>query len=104
MESWIVGGATTTGSADILLIANPGDVPATVELTVFDTDGPGVPPGGELVVAPQTQRAVPIAGLALGEASPVIRVSATGAPVTAALQASITRTLLPGGVDLVGAI
>jgi len=104
MESWVVGGATTTGSADILLIANPGDVPATVELTVFETTGPVVPPGGRLVVAPGTQRALPIAGLALGEASPVIRVSATGAPVTAALQASITRTLLPGGVDLVGAI
>jgi hypothetical protein len=104
MESWIVGGATTTGSADILLLANPADVAATVELTVYGTAGPLVPPGGELIVAPGTQRAIPIAGLALGEASPVIRVSATGAPVTAALQASITRTLLPGGVDLVGAI
>lgn len=104
MESWVVGGATTTGSSDILLIANPSDVAATVELAVFGTAGPSVPPGGKLVVAPQTQRAIPLSGLALGEASPVIRVSAIGAPVSAALQAGITRTLLPGGVDLVGAI
>ena len=98
------GGATTTGSADILLLANPGDVPATVEITVYGTNGPVVPPGGEVIVAPGSQRAIPIAGLALGESSPVIRVSATGAPVAASLQTSITRTLLPGGVDLVGAI
>ena len=104
MESWIVGGATTTGSADILLLGNPGVVPAVVQLTVYGTSGPVVPPGGELLVPPGTQQAVAIAGLALGEDSPVIRVSATGAPVTATLQASITRTLVPGGVDVVGAV
>ncbi|MEU1972483.1 DUF5719 family protein [Microbacterium sp. NPDC019599] len=104
MESWVVGGSTTTGAADILLLGNPGDVAATVQLTVYGTAGPAVPPGGEVVVAPGSQQAIPIAGLALGEESPVIRVSATGAPVTAALQASIQRTLEPGGVDVVGAI
>jgi hypothetical protein len=56
------------------------------------------------VVAPGAQIVVPLAGLVLGEESPVIRVTAMGAPVQAALQASITRTLLPGGVDQVGAI
>lgn len=103
-ESWLVGGATTTGSADIVIISNPGEVPATVELTVFGTGGPVVPPGGDLVVAAGTQQALSLAGLALGQDSPVIRVSATGAPVTALLQTSLTRTLLPGGVDQVGAI
>ena len=103
-ESWLVGGATTTGSADIVIISNPGAVAATVELTVFGTGGPVVPPGGDLVVAPGTQQALSLAGLALGQDSPVIRVSATGAPVTAVLQTSLTRTLVPGGVDQVGAI
>ncbi len=64
-----------------------------------------VPTGGtDLVVAPGAQIVVPLAGLLLGEESPVIRVTATGAPVQAALQTSITRTLVPGGVDQVGAI
>lgn len=103
-ESWLVGGATTTGSADIVIISNPGQVAATVELTVFGTGGPVVPPGGDVVVAAGTQQALSLAGLALGQDSPVIRVSATGAPVTAVLQTSLTRTLLPGGVDQVGAI
>jgi hypothetical protein len=47
---------------------------------------------------------VPLAGIALGEESPVVRVSAVGAPIHASLQASITRTLTPGGVDQVGPI
>ncbi len=105
MESWLAGGSTTTGSADLVLLANPGDVAATVDLTVYGTDGPQIPPGGAgLVIAPRTQIVVPLAGLALGEDNPVIRVSATGSPVVAALQASITRTLVPGGVDQIGAI
>lgn len=102
-ETWLVGGSTTTGSADLVLLANPGDVPATVRLTVYGARGPQTAPGGAaVVVAPGTQRAVPLAGLLLGEASPVVRVTATGAPVQASLQSSLTRTLIPGGVEQVG--
>ena len=97
MESWLIGGSATTGAA--------GAVPATVQLTVYGASGAQVPAGGsDLIVAPATQIVVPLAGLQLGEESPVIRVTATGAPVQAALQASITRTLVPGGIDQVGAI
>lgn len=105
MESWLVGGSTTTGSADIVLIANPGDVAATVQLTVFGAAGPQTPPGGtDLVVPAGEQLAVPLAGLVSNEQSPVVRVTATGAPVSASLQTSIVRTLEPGGVEQVGAI
>ena len=104
-ESWLVGGSAATGAADLVLLANPGSVPAVVQLTVFGASGPQTPPGGvDLVVAPNSQTVVPLAGLLLGEESPVVRVTAAGAPVQAALQASITRTLVPGGVDQVGAI
>jgi hypothetical protein len=105
MESWLVGGSAATGAADVVLLANPGSVPASVQLTAYGAGGAQVPPGGEeLVVAPGAQIVVPLAGLLPGEESPVIRVTATGAPVQAALQASITRTLVPGGIDQVGAI
>ena len=105
MESWLVGGSAATGAADVVLLANPGTVPASVQLTVYGAGGAQVPAGGEeLTVAPGAQIVVPLAGLLPGEESPVIRVTATGAPVQAALQASITRTLVPGGVDQVGAI
>ncbi|KTS06459.1 DUF5719 family protein [Microbacterium testaceum] len=99
-ESWLVAGATTTGANDLVVLGNPGDVPATVQLSVYGAQGVSTPPGGSnLVVAPGTQRVVPLAGLLLGEESPVVRVTASGAPVRASLQASLTRLLLPGGVD-----
>ncbi|MFB7893166.1 DUF5719 family protein [Microbacterium sp. NPDC056044] len=105
LDSWLVGGSAATGAADLVLLANPGAVPATVQLTVYGVDGPETPLGGtDLVIAPGTQRVVPLAGLALGEETPVVRVSAVGAPIHASLQASITRTLTPGGVDQVGPI
>jgi hypothetical protein len=101
-ESWLVGGATTTGSGDLLLLGNPGAVPATVQVTVYGASGPEVSPGGtQRVIPPGRQVAVPLAGLLPSEQSPVVRVSSTGAPVTAALQSSIIRGLTPGGVDVV---
>jgi hypothetical protein len=105
LDSWLVGGSAATGAADIVLLANPGTVPATVQLTVYGAAGPQSPPGGvDLVVAPGTQRLVPLAGIAFGEETPVVRVSAVGAAIHASLQASITRTLTPGGVDQVGPV
>lgn len=104
MESWLVGGATTTGSGDLLLLSNPGDVPATVQLTVYGASGAQVPTGGvDRVVAAGAQIVIPLAGLVTGEASPVVRVTASGAPVAATLQSSLIRTLVPGGLDHVGA-
>ncbi|MDF2555848.1 MAG: large extracellular alpha-helical protein [Microbacterium sp.] len=105
LDSWLVGGSGATGAADLVLLANPGTVPATVQLTVYGAAGAQAPPGGvDLVVPPGTQRVVPLAGIALGEETPVVRVSAVGAPIRASLQASITRTLTPGGVDQVGPV
>ncbi|MFT4211455.1 MAG: DUF5719 family protein [Microbacterium sp.] len=104
MESWLVGGSTATGSADLVLLSNPGDVPATVDLTVYGAQGAQTPTGATgIVVAPGTQRIVALAGIVVGEQAPAVRVTATGAPVTAVLQSSITRTLLPGGVDQIAA-
>ncbi len=104
-DSWLVGGAGTTGAADLVLIANPGDVAATVTLTVFGASGAVVPAGfGDVTIAPRSQRVVPLAGIALGEDSPVVRVSATGAPVRASMQSSIVRVLQPGGIDQLSAI
>ncbi|MEH3088081.1 MAG: DUF5719 family protein [Microbacterium arborescens] len=104
MESWLVGGSAATGASDLVLLANPGDTPATVDLRVYGADGAQDPVAGrEIVVAARTQRAVPLAALRRGEESPVVRVTATGAPVRASLQTTLTRTLIAGGVDQVSA-
>lgn len=104
-DSWLVGGAGTTGAADLVLIANPGDVSATAELTVFGASGPMTPAGfNDVTIPPRTQRVIPLSGVALGEESPVVRVSASGAPVRASLQSSIVRVLQPGGLDQLSAV
>ncbi|KQZ82089.1 large extracellular alpha-helical protein [Microbacterium sp. Root166] len=105
MESWLIGGSARTGAADLVLLSNPGVVPATVQLTVFGAEGASAPPGGTDVVIPAgSQRVLPLAGLVSGEESPVLRVSAVGSPIHASLQTSLTRTLTPGGVDQVGPV
>lgn len=105
MESWLVGGSGATGAADMIVLSNPGTVAATVQLTVYGASGEQRPPGGAgIIVAAGSQRVIPLAGVALGESSPVVRVTAEGSPVLATLQTSIIRTLTPGGVDQVDAI
>jgi len=99
-ESWIAGAAVRTGTTDVLVVANPSDVTATVTLSVYGVDGRMTPAGAEIAVPAREQRAVPVASLAGGEETPVIRVVAEGAPVRSTLQSSSTRTLDPYGVDL----
>lgn len=104
MESWLVGGSGATGAADLVVLANPGEVAARVTLTIYGAEGATTPAAGaDVRIAAGTQRVIPLAALALGEASPVIQVTASEAPVRASLQTSITRILLPGGVDQVTA-
>lgn len=104
-DSWLVGGSTRTGQTDLVLLANPGEVTATVDLTVFGVTGPDVPPGGRGIAVPaRTQIVIPLSGLARGQDSPVLRVTATGGPVRASLQSSIVRTLAPGGIDQQSAV
>lgn len=102
MESWIVGGAGTTGSSDILLVANPGAVTATVTFTEYGSAG-GTH-SSELVVPAGTQATLPLVAGSAGESSPVVKVTSSGAPVRAALQSSLIRTLDPVGVDVQDAI
>jgi len=103
MESWLVGGSGATGAADLVLLSNPAGVASQVDITVYGAEGPVQPAAAAgIIVPPGTQRVLPLAALALGQESPVVRINASGAPIQASLQTSLTRTLLPGGVDQVG--
>ncbi|GAA3927099.1 DUF5719 family protein [Microbacterium soli] len=96
LEGWIVGGDVSTGASDIILLSNPGVVTATVDLDVYGTTRSA----STVVVPPQTQLGVPLAAVAAGAGTPVVRVTATGAPVRAVLQSTLVRALDPIGVDL----
>lgn len=103
-ESWLVGGATTTGRTTLITLANPGNVEALVDLTIYSPEGEIDAPGAEgIAVQPRGERILSLAGLAPGLTSPVIKVVSSGGQVVANLQQSTVRTLEPGGVDIVGA-
>lgn len=100
LESWLVGGSVGTGTEDLVLLANAGEVPATVTLSVYGTTRSA----RTVVVAPGTQVGLPLASIAAGNEAPVVEVTAVGAPVRAVLQSSLVQVLDPSGVDLQDAV
>jgi hypothetical protein len=102
-DSWLVGGATTTGRTTLIFLTNPTEVASTVTLDIFDEQGVVSAAGTAGIVVPSNgQRVLSLAGFAPGVSSPVVHVTSTGGQITAELQQSIVRGLDPGGVEIVG--
>lgn len=101
-DQWLAGASTTVGRASVLLLTNASSTPATVSLELFGGGGQIQAPGSRgLLVAPGTTRSVVLAGLAPGEEQLSVRVRSAGGPVAAAIQQSVLRGLIPGGVDFI---
>jgi hypothetical protein len=96
MRSWLVGGDGSTGSADVILLSNPTDVPTTVDLNVYGSRRATT----TRIVPPKTQVSLSLASVAGTEQRPVVEVVADGAPVRAALQSAHVRTLDAVGIDV----
>ena len=101
-EQWLVGGSTGLGVSTTLVLGNPFEVPATVVVTVFDQDGQldQQKIAGVLVPA-GSQRIVSINGYAPARDRFAVRVSSTGAAVTASLGVSHTVDIRSYAVDTV---
>lgn len=103
LESWLVGGATTTGRTSFVYLVNPTDVAASVDLTVYAEQGAISSPGSRDIVVPAgAERVISLAGLAPNVTSPVVNVRSSGGHVAAWLQHSVVRGLNPGGAELTG--
>jgi len=103
-DSWLVGGATTTGRTTLISLTNPTEVASTVDLEIFDERGAVSAAGTTgIVVPPNGQRVLSLAGFAPGISSPVVHVTSSGGQITAELQQSIVRGLDPGGVEIIAA-
>ena len=101
-EAWLTGGATTVGRTTLLVLTNPSEVPATVDIELFDETGQVLAPGTRgIIVPPSGQRVLSLAGFKPGMLSPVVHVTSTGGQISAILQQSIVRGLAAGGVDVV---
>lgn len=101
-EQWLVGGTTVVGASATLNLGNPADVPATVQLTIYDERGEidSSLTTGVLVPA-RSERVVSINGYAPGRERLAVRVDSTGAAVTASLGIGQVSGLQPFGVDTV---
>ena len=103
-DVWLSGGSTSVGRTTLLTLSNPTQVAATVDIALFGENGPITAPGTSgIIVAPDGQRVLSLAGFQPNIASPIVHVTSTGGQVVAVLQESIVRGLVAGGVDIAGA-
>lgn len=101
-DQWLVGGDTQVGTFTTLNVGNAGDVPATVQITVYGEDGPvdSAQTTGVLVPA-GSERTVSLNGYAPDRERLVVNVLSTGAPVTANLGVAQVADITPVAVDTV---
>lgn len=101
-EQWLVGGTTTLGVSTTVSLGNPSDVPATVQLSVYDENGmvDAQQTSGVLVPA-GSDRIVSLNGYAPGREQLAVRVVSAGAAVTATLGVAHVTELTPFAVDTV---
>ena len=86
-QAWFVGGSTRVGDATLLVLANPDDTPALVDVTVWTGDGPVDPrPGRGIAVPPRSRAAVPVDILAPDKDLLALHVVAQRGRVVAALR------------------
>ena len=107
MESWLVGGSAATGAADIVLLVE-SRAPSRRRCSSRSSERRARRSRRAAPTSscrPGTQLVVPLAGLVLGEESPVIRVTAIGrAGARRRCRRASPAPCSPGGVDQVGAI
>ena len=101
-EQWLVGGSTTLGFSTTLSLGNASAVPATVQISVFDENGPvPAPQTAGVIVAPHSQQTVSLGGYAPNRERLAVRVTSTGAPVSASLGVARVEGLAPIGAATV---
>lgn len=102
-ESWLVGGSTETGRDSYLRLVNVSGREAQVSINVFTRQGLASSSTAPLVVAPASERTIPLSSLITSTSGIVIQVTAANAPVASYLQQSTIRGLTPGGISLLSA-
>lgn len=101
-EQWVVGGSSALGVSSTLVLGNPFEVPATVQVTLFDETGKidSNKTAGVLVPA-KSQRIVSLNGYAPASESLAVRVESVGAAVSAHMGVSHKVDIRSFAVDTV---
>ena len=101
-EQWLVGGGSALGETTTLNLGNPSAVAATVQISVFDESGEidSMQTSGVIVAARSTQ-VVSLNGYAPNSERIAVRVTSTGAPVSASLGIAKSQDITPVGAATV---
>lgn len=103
-EHWFVGASGEVGRRGRLILANPTDVPAVVDIELWDEAGPIDAPGTQDVGVPaRSQRILLLDALAAGSVSTAVHVRSSQGRVTAALELRETSEITPQGMTYVPA-
>lgn len=101
-SAWLVAGSTQVGSSSRLVLANPGDTPATVRLTAWGAAGPlELGQLASVLVPAGSERSVLLESVVPDEPRLAVHLTVTGGRVAASVQDSALRGFVPAGVDLV---
>lgn len=104
-DLWLVGGDTRTGREALLLLSNPSNVDATVEITIVSSNGPISAPGLTGVSVPKAQTTViPLNGIVPSTATLAIRVQSKGGALGAWIQQRAVRGTKAAGIDLISPV
>ncbi|WP_430592381.1 DUF5719 family protein [Humidisolicoccus flavus] len=100
-QQWLLGGATTTGRSSVLAIANPSAVAASLNIEIYSVEGQVASVGNTgIVVQAGSVATIDLASLAPNLEDPVVKIDATGGPVSARIYATTTRGLETGGNEI----
>ena len=101
-EFWLVGGSTMTGRESLLILNNPTQVDATVDLEIFTENGTSHSAGlSGIAVAAQKTTVVPLASFVLRSQSIVVHATSRGGSITALIQQKSVRGTRASGADYV---
>jgi len=101
-EFWLVGGSATTGREALLVLTNPSQVDATVDLEIYTENGISHSAGltGIAVSAGKTT-VLPLASFVFRADSLAVHVLSHGGSITALIQQKAVRGLSAAGADFI---
>jgi len=103
-DTWFAGGSQGAGDSSTLLLVNPDDAPAVVDVDAWSVEGPvDARPARGLVVAARSRLVVPLDTLAPDRTGLALHVVAARGRVAAALEHVRGSAGAPGGADWVPA-
>jgi hypothetical protein len=99
-ESWFVGGSTQVGDSLTLVMANPDDTPALVDVVVWTSDGPAdTRPGRGISIPPRKRAAFPLDQIAPDKEWLAVHVVVQRGRVAAAIRHARLDGKTPKGVE-----